>query len=675
MPGGIFNIISDVTTGGIDNFIFGGRQPGPVKDVNGILAKYVFPNDTANELDGLGEGDADVAEENNNILLSTYTSDDFTTVAPGGDKNENVDTRPSHNSKIGKAYGEMEQAAIGSGKKSRTDVLGGRSFINPYAIIHHAACNTANDFFDIEGREGAYPKKKGGENRRDLTLEGLLEDFPTVGSKPERFSTPYRIGDFLYCKYYGRVPLNHMITLRRFAHPTYDNLTWGSYNNEDGTTASRGTNNALPSSSGYNKGGKYNYKPIAQAVTFWGESTGNDLEKITAIKGEIKWKQLEADVNKYEANDSNGVRGAESTPFGGVGFKGLNVATLAKGVSILNGGGDLGRNKQVDDGNRINLFEAHWANKTYGPVDSITQTQIRDRGVHATHKVELVFEYELRSYAGINPRIAMLDIIANMLALTFNNARFWGGANIFFPNHPQFAFLGNQKDYYNGDYGKYIGTVFDSLGGAMGKGLDILKSLASSIMNLDFKGAASQIAKSLGGSIMDMQAAKSRPATMAIKSLLSGQPNGCWHLTVGNPYRPIMKMGNMIVKEWEMSFSGFVGIDDFPSEMKYKITLETCRPVDKGGVESWLNGISDSRSDGLGSGRLYYPSAKMLQGISDKYKDFLVTSKVDDAKNGIQAGDVTSVNSDSLLKKYSEKEFSKDLTDFDHMGQSAGSLF
>jgi hypothetical protein len=470
-----------------------------------------------------------------------------------------------------------------------------------------------------------------------------------------------------------------MITLRRFAHPTYDNLQWGRYNNADDTALAGSSSSTVPKGSGNVKNDTYMYKPIAQAITFFGESTGNDLEKITSMKGEIKWKTLEADVNKYEMNDSNGIRGAESSPFAGVGFKGLNIGTLTKGVSILNGSGDISRKQQVDDGNRINLFEAHWANKTYGPVDSITQTQIRDRGVHATYKVDLIFEFELRSFANINPRIAMLDVIANMLALTFNNARFWGGANIFFPNHPQFAFLGNQKDYYNGDYGKYIHSVFDNLGTAVGSGLDILKSLASSILNLDFKGAINKIAQNLGGTIMGMQAAKSRPATMAVKSLLSGQPNGCWHLTVGNPYRPIMKMGNLIVKEWEMNFSGFMGMDDFPSEMKYRVSLETCRPVDKGGVESWLNGIADARGDGLGSGRLYYASATMLQGISDKYKDFVITSDKDvKDKNGnisVEKGTVIGIKGDELLKKYSEEEFGTDIRDRNHIIQSDGSLF
>lgn len=659
LPSNIFNSVNNVTTQDIDNFLFGGKKSEKLTEPNNLVSTHISPNDYS-ELDGgLEEGDEQVTAVNNALIVATDS-------VPGDQIEEDNATPPSQSPVRSGAYGQMEVAAVGSGKKSRNDITGARSFINPYAIIHHAACKDANDFLDIEDRNGAYPKVAGSENRRELTLEGLLNDFPSNGKNPSRLSTPFRLGDFLYAKYYGKIPLNNMIVLRRFAHPTYDNLTWGKYNNNTGSE-SPSTNSAVPNSSGEGKGESYNYKPIAQAVTYFGESTGNDLEKISAIKGEIKWKQLEADVNKYEMDDSNGVRGAESTPFAGTGFRGATIAGLARGVSILNGTGDTARRQQVDDGNRINLFEAHWANKTYGPVDSITQTQIRDRGVHATYKVDLTFEFELRSIADINPRIAMLDIIANMLALTFNNAKFWGGANIFFPNHPQFSFLGNQKDYYNGDYGKYLDSVFKDMGTSMGKGLDILKSLASSILNLDFKSAINQIAKSIGGTVMDLQAAKSRPATMAVKSLLTGQPNGCWHLTVGNPYRPIMKMGNLIVKEWEMNFGGFVGVDDFPTEMKYRVTLETCRPVDKGGVESWLNGVVDQRSDGLGSGRLYYPSKTMVQGVTDKYKDYILTNTA--------TGQVTGVKDQELYKAGKTEQFNSDIDDVTHIIQSQGSLF
>jgi hypothetical protein len=36
--------------------------------------------------------------------------------------------------------------------------------------------------------------------------------------------TPYSFQDFVYCKYFGLIPNNRLITLRRYTVPTYDNL-------------------------------------------------------------------------------------------------------------------------------------------------------------------------------------------------------------------------------------------------------------------------------------------------------------------------------------------------------------------------------------------------------------------------------------------------------------------
>ena len=640
MPTSLFGKdLNTITSKEIDSFIFG-TKPSTETKAGGYSAPAITSGEEIEALEATSQATALLDVDA--VLISDGDN--------GGQVDDQVVDPPGDVTR-GNAYEKMETAVIGAGVKSRTDLNGARSFVNPLAIIHHANCNTANDFLDDETQgNGAYKKTVTAagvnQDRRELTIDGLIRDFSDkVGPESGVYSTPYRLADFLYCKYFQKIPLNHMITLRRFAHPTYDNLTWGKYGGESGTAAPatvtsnitkkgkavkgkkgvktpkapahKPVNADAVNKSSVENSGTFNYKPIAQAVTFFGESTGNDLDKMTTIKGEIAWKELTADVNKYEQDSTNGNLSADQTPFG----KNKIINTVAKGVSALNGTGNTNRDKEVNDGNQIGLFDAHWANKVYGPVDSVVKTQIRDRGVHATYKIDLTFEYELRSWAGINPRIAMLDIIANMLALTFNNAKFWGGANIFFPNHPQFAFLGGKKaqnELYSGKYGDYLNTVFGATGQAFGKGFDILKTLGSAVMNLDFSKALKTIADNLGNIGGDLISAKNRPATMAVRSLITGQPNGCWHLTVGNPYRPILKMGNMIVKDWEMSFGGFMGVDDFPSEVKYRVTLETCRPVDKGGVESWLNGIMESRADGTGGGRLYYASKEMKEGAGQK---------------------------------------------------------
>jgi hypothetical protein len=66
---------------------------------------------------------------------------------------------------------------------------------------------------------------------------------------------PYALTDFMYCKDYGKVPNNRLVTLRRYPFPIADSLRLGQADQRK---------NAIP---------------IAQAVTWFGSDTLNDLNK------------------------------------------------------------------------------------------------------------------------------------------------------------------------------------------------------------------------------------------------------------------------------------------------------------------------------------------------------------------------------------------------------------
>jgi hypothetical protein len=61
----------------------------------------------------------------------------------------------------------------------------------------------------------------------------------------------------------------------------------------------------------------------------------------------------------------------------------------------------------------------------YGPVDTIKGTYMRgEEGLEFDQKISLQFDYELRSYNGINPRQAMLDLLSNILNVTYTTGTF-----------------------------------------------------------------------------------------------------------------------------------------------------------------------------------------------------------------------------------------------------------
>jgi len=86
------------------------------------------------------------------------------------------------------------------------------------------------------------------------------------------------------------------------------------------------------------------------------------------------------------------------------------------------------------------------------------------------------------------------------------------------------------------------------------------------------------------------------PAAVALPALVSGDPHGCWHVTIGNPLNPIAMIGNLHLDSSDLSFGPTLGRDDFPTTMKLEVTLKHAKPRDKTDFESIFN---------AGKGRLY----------------------------------------------------------------------
>jgi hypothetical protein len=141
--------------------------------------------------------------------------------------------------------------------------------------------------------------------------------------------------------------------------------------------------------------------------------------------------------------------------------------------------------------------------------------------------------------------------------------------------------------------------------GTMVKGFtDSLGDIGSTLFNLfsDPQGAIKELSK-IGSGVSKLWMAKNirenqkRPRVLELKAILTGEPVGEWHLTVGNPFNPFMSIGNLIVTNTTLTFSDQLGVDDFPDAMTFEIDLEHGMPRDKGAIESIFN---------RGGGKLHY---------------------------------------------------------------------
>jgi len=433
---------------------------------------------------------------------------------------------------------------------------------------------------------------------------------------------PYSIQDFYYCTHYGKVPNNMMVTLRRYPVPVYD-----SARSHDGD----------------------NLVPVAQAVTYFGEKTGNKVTDLMKFSYGLVWEEIEAEVQSVDGNEQGLGTGIETL----LGKK--NVSRGGTAMTII-GANPMSRWDGSAKVEQEWLKEAwgdkgsYW-NQVYGPVNVVHKTYMRKRGMKFDQTLKIRFSYSLRSWNGINPKVAMLDIISNFLLLTYNNAKFFGGATRYFPNmQDQVKFLGSQKALYEGQWGNYFSSVKDDFK-TMGK--DIFSSLGK-LLGGDF-GELKKLAGSGIDTGMGKLAGQSRPKMLSIRSMLSGAPMGEWHVTIGNPLDPMMVMGNMIVDGVEFSVSDTLGADDFPTEIYFDVTLKHGKPRDLGDIESMFN---------MGMGKMSYTPLMKLPSEQNTNGDASNKQRGKDyEKRNDFARDTKTYSVDQLMQKYLTTTESKNAYD------------
>jgi hypothetical protein len=253
-----------------------------------------------------------------------------------------------------------------------------------------------------------------------------------------------------------------------------------------------------------------------------------------------------------------------------------------------------------------NEYSQVYGENIYGDVNVVNKTKVRSRGLTYSGNFTLNFEYSLKSLKCVNPRVAMMDILSNFLILTGNYGAFWGGETRFYGQRSIGPQLGDAAKLRNGDFKGYFKTLlsdvktgFENISLANGGDGDIL----SGIKNIAGGALQGLLGNLLGGNVGVAGSAQVSAA------LLSGEPTGYWHVTVGNPLDPIAMMGNMAVTKTSVQFNDVLGYDDFPTEIKFTVELEHCMPRDNAAIENMFNGAK---------GRFYaFTDANILNEFAD----------------------------------------------------------
>lgn len=371
---------------------------------------------------------------------------------------------------------------------------------------------------------------------------------------------PYDYADFMYCAKLGVMPNNYMVTLRRFPVPVTDamvNDTIGVNRKKESPTVA----------------------PIGTMITWMGVS-GNEMNQLLKYSYKMPyefknagWQQV--DKEGGESGIFNTIEAALNKQTREAFIRGEGISQLDN--SFLNKYGAAGRYKHDPD-KRIQ-------NKLYGPIDRVKGTYQRsESGLEMDMKLSLVFEYELKAYNGINPKQAMLDLLSNILSVTYTCGDFWKGGYIG-EGVPQSSIYRNLNIFKAAQRGASFTGFFDAFVTDAKQGLEAVQGslknpteAAAKLLNL-----ANQIGGMLIGGLLNKYG---RPARYSYPALLSEGPIGLWHVVIGNPKRPILTLGNMVVTNTTIEHSGPLGIDDFPTKLKVTVELDRGTPRDQVGIEN-----------------------------------------------------------------------------------------
>lgn len=480
------------------------------------------------------------------------------------------------------------------------------------------------------------------------TLVRLSEETKPVGNDSSRMISKlgmarYKWADFMYCKDLGKYSNNMLITLRKFPHPIGDNI-FSVFGYGDGTENDLGT-----------------CPDVGRMIAWLGDE--NKLEDICKFNYNESWKPLNAEPEQMPSQSDDTMLGQLfnlGNPKYIQGFKegrwGGNNTILGNWTSEANSfffgsKREILSNKGTYENVPSMTGQNYDTNKVYSKQGTVQDTHIYEGKLTFTHSFTLTFNYQLRAYENINPKSAFLDLIGNILNTTYRKGEFWGGSRSIY------GAPGNNKnkgwDIANkvinqvaggaGDTTKFLAELlggqspsfdmyFDKIksrmdaaanaltgGGGMPKTIDEAKSRLQSLLS----GNTIKIGNLMEGLVSgSLKNGLGRPAVYAFKSLLSGEPVGLWHVTIGNPRNPIMAMGNLIIEGTDFQLYGPLGIDDFPSGIKVSVTLKHAKSRDASEIANMFTRGETSIGFKLIGGNSLGAPEKYLDAASNHIKKF-----------------------------------------------------
>ena len=382
----------------------------------------------------------------------------------------------------------------------------------------------------------------------DTSLLNIIEQLS--GTQAE-----LRPSDFAYLKDVGVFPNNRLMIARRFGSPHNDNIFLK---------------------------GLATGQPLAIMISW--KPQGEDFVKISF--GE-KWENAEADFKSVLDSLGQDFLGKElGQKIGGAvavvplpGFTETIQRVVLQKLGII----DDSLETPLPSGNP-NLIKMAKRRQTI-------KSEAEGSGLNCTVSITMNCEWEQKFISGIDPTIVWQDIIGKILTFSTSRSNNYGLKKSFedrvkiWMDHPErivkdmVEFIKAGLEQAKKEIGEMIAklpTTSDSgtsgTSGSSGTSEDansLLKKAAESTLNFIDK-ILPNLARQLN---------KYKVAIEGIARALSGAPSTPWHITIGNPLRPIFCSGDMYMdQDLALDLGPTLAFNDLPSNIKASFTLTNARP-------------------------------------------------------------------------------------------------
>jgi len=480
---------------------------------------------------------------------------------------------------------------------------------NNYALIRLYGSDGGSKLVNQKNKRKWYEVDSSPEQPYNFASTPTTSALISWGNGDPYGRTPYAFTDFVFSKYWNKIPNNRLITLRRYAAPILDNLKFpGMHGGTDPGTSKSDTASQKPDQ-GSTMTEATPFPPMASAVTFFGSETGNSLNNILKFTTGVLWDDAQASIWEVQTDSVPDNKSGAGALYSG-------LANFAEMLNVA--GGHFDRELIMNSGQLPPdpYSEGPYENRIQGPINRIDSVKKRKPGLaFEWGGLNLVFEYVARPVGGINPKAVLLDIMSNFLIIGSASAVFFGGAHRFMANPAKYPFIGGDEGiekWYRGDPIGWGLTAIKQFSGEKGTGnaaasniLESAKGFIDQLLSGDKGSLFGSITSLLSpgsatGNIVNNEIAKKTagqiPYLRGLKAILTGEPVGEWHVTIGNPLNPIAMIGNLICEGIDVEFNEELGPDDFPTEMKITVKLKHAMARDRDAIESIFN---------RGMGRIY----------------------------------------------------------------------